>query len=189
MPKGTTIKEAIKLFGEKNGVNPVETKHVKLYFQCPPIEKMDATLSTLSACEHLSLSSNNIDRISGLTNLPNLKILSLGRNCISKLDGLEGISETLQELWISYNNIEKLNGVLCCKKLRVLYIGNNLISSWAEIEHLSQLPNLEELFALGNPLCASMSDDQWRQQVVRRLPQLRKLDGLPVTDKDRGSGM
>lgn len=186
MGKGTTVKEAIKLFGERYGVNPVEAKHVKLYFQCPPIEKMDATLSTLTACEHLSLSSNNIDRIAGLANLPNLKILSLGRNNISKLDGLEGVAETLQELWVSYNGIERLSGVLCCKHLRVLYIGNNMVSSWAEIERLAQLPCLEELFALGNPLCASLPDDQWRVQVVRRLPGLRKLDGLPVTDKDRG---
>jgi hypothetical protein len=32
----------------------------------PPIVKMDATLSTLKACKHLALSSNVIEKITGL---------------------------------------------------------------------------------------------------------------------------
>jgi dynein light chain 1 len=31
----------------------------------PPIAKMDNILSTLKACKHLSLSSNNIERVTG----------------------------------------------------------------------------------------------------------------------------
>ena len=46
----------------------------------PPIDKMDpAVLNNLVKCTKLSLSSNNIDKISNLPNLKNLEILSLGR--------------------------------------------------------------------------------------------------------------
>lgn len=37
-----------------------------------------------------------------------LEKLSLGRNVIKKLDGLDPVAGTLQQLWISYNQIEKL---------------------------------------------------------------------------------
>jgi len=40
-----------------------------------------------------------------------LKILSLGRNNIKKLENLDGIGQSLEQLWISYNPIDKLNGV------------------------------------------------------------------------------
>jgi dynein light chain 1 len=79
----------------------------------------------------LSLSSNQIEKISNLNGLDSLKILSLGRNSIKKIEGLEAVSNTLEELWLSYNLIEKLNGIECCKKLRVLYMSNNRIKDWA----------------------------------------------------------
>jgi dynein light chain 1, axonemal len=61
---------------------------------------------------HLALSTNNIEKISGLAGLPQLEVLSLGRNCIKKLEGLEPVAPTLKQLWISYNVIERLVGVL-----------------------------------------------------------------------------
>lgn len=36
---------------EKTGEEPSEAKVVKLYMQIPPIDKMDAALSTLGSCE------------------------------------------------------------------------------------------------------------------------------------------
>jgi dynein light chain 1 len=46
-----------------------------------------------------------------LPNLRNLEILSLGRNMIKKISGLEEVGNSLRELWISYNYIEKLDGL------------------------------------------------------------------------------
>ena len=78
MAKATTIKDALKKLEETRGVNAAEIEkvgtqqhrlhggprqhiqplkqadvapQVELYGQCPPIEKMDATLSTLKACK------------------------------------------------------------------------------------------------------------------------------------------
>ena len=57
---------------------------------------------------HLALSTNNIEKISSLSGLDNLQILSLGRNQIKKIEGLDGVADTLEELWMSYNLIDKL---------------------------------------------------------------------------------
>ena len=140
----------------------------------PPIEKMDATLSTLKACQyaipaqpavakaspslslplvhhprvpaddsrpsvlrsdcdvpavcrHLSLSTNNIEKISSLSGMDCLTVLSLGRNLIKKIENLDGVADTLEELWISYNLIDKLTNIEKLTKLRVLYMHNNKV--------------------------------------------------------------
>jgi len=66
----------------------------------------------------------------------NLKILSLGRNLIKNLVGLEAVGDTLEELWISYNQIEKLKGIGGMKKLKVLYMSNNAVKEWVEFQKL-----------------------------------------------------
>ena len=48
-----------------------------------------------------------------------MEILSLGRNQIKKLEGLDNVADTLRELWISYNQIDKLNGIEKLKNLQV----------------------------------------------------------------------
>lgn len=40
--------------------------------------------------------------------MDNLQILSLGRNLLRKIEGLEPVSATLEELWLSYNQIASL---------------------------------------------------------------------------------
>ena len=110
-----------------------------LYCQVPAIKAMDgAALSSLTACEHLSLSTNVIDKMASLGGMPNLRVLSVGRNGIKKIDKvagrrgvkttsattarrgthrspplhkLEDVSGTLEELWISYNKIKVKQGV------------------------------------------------------------------------------
>ncbi|XP_014805778.1 PREDICTED: dynein light chain 1, axonemal isoform X3 [Calidris pugnax] len=168
MAKATTIKDALAKWEEKNGQKASEAKEVKLYGQIPPVETMDESLSTLVNCEKLSLSTNRIERIANLNSLKNLKILSLGRNNIKNLNGLEAVADTLEELWISYNFIEKLRGIRVMKKLKVLYMSNNLVKDW------------------GNPLQEKYTSDQssWFEEATKRVPKLRKLDGTPVIRKE-----
>ncbi|KAM4666564.1 dynein axonemal light chain 1 isoform 2-T2 [Amazona ochrocephala] len=178
--KATTIRGALARWEEKNGQKASEAKEVKLYGQIPPVEKMDESLSTLVNCEKLSLSTNCIERIDNLSNLKNLRILSLGRNNIKNLNGLEAVRETLEELWISYNFIEKLRGIHVMKKLKVLYMSNNLVKDWAEFVRLAELPLLEDLVFVGNPLQQKYSSDQnsWIEEATKRVPKLKKLDGV-----------
>lgn len=51
------------------GSSAAEAEEVRLICQLPPIEKMDNSLNTLTACRHLSLSTNCIEK---MINLPNL---------------------------------------------------------------------------------------------------------------------
>ncbi|XP_051578514.1 dynein axonemal light chain 1 isoform X2 [Myxocyprinus asiaticus] len=177
MAKATTIKEALAKWEEKTGEKASEATAVKLYSQIPPIEKMDASLSSLVNCERLTLSTNCIEKIANLNGLKNLKILSLGRNNIKNLNGLEAVGDTLEELWISFNLIEKLKGIHVMKKLKVLYISNNLVKEWGEFLKLADLPSLVDLVFVGNPLEEKhAADGSWMEEATKRLPNLKKLD-------------
>jgi len=185
MSKATTIKDALAKWEEKNQAKAADAEEVKLYGQMPPIEKMDASLSTLSKCTKLSLSTNTIEKIANLNGLKNLKILSLGRNNIKNLNGLEAVSDTLEELWISYNNVEKLKGIGVLKKLKILYMSNNAVKVWDEFQKLTELPCLVDLLFVGNPLEEKHTvDGDWRDKATEKLPKLKKLDGVPVIRQD-----
>lgn len=189
MAKATTIKDAIKKFEETKGVVAAETEKIELIGQCPPIEKMDATLSTLKACRHLALSTNNIEKISSLSGMDNLSILSLGRNLIKKIENLDAVADTLEELWLSYNHVEKLSGIEKVSHLKVLYLSNNKLKDWSEIERLAALEKLEDLLLVGNPLYSDFKGNDvgsdYRIEVLKRVPQLKKLDGIPVDVDER----
>merc|ERR1712070_489456 len=104
---------------------------------------------------------------------------------IKKFEQLEAVGDHLEQLWASYNSISTLNGLDKCTKLKVLYVGNNKINSWQEIEKLKDLPELEELVLYGNPIHASTIKDgdlEWPLQVLQRLPNLKKLDGISVIE-------
>ncbi|XP_051786120.1 dynein axonemal light chain 1-like [Erpetoichthys calabaricus] len=189
MAKATTIKEAITRWEEKKGQKAAEAQEVALYAQFPPIEKMDASLAALVNCEKLSLSTNCIEKISNLNGLKNLKILSLGRNNIKNLNGLEAVGDLLQELWISYNQIEKLKGINVMKKLKVLYMSNNLVKDWAEFVRLAELPSLVELVFVGNPLEEKYSaEGTWTDEASKRVPKLKKLDGNTIIKQESEEG-
>jgi len=145
-----------------------------------------AALSTLKSCEHLALSTNNIDKIANLSGMENLKILSLGRNNIKKLENLDGIGGRLEQLWISYNPIDKLTGIEKCKELKVLFMGNCKVASEKEFDKLCEIPHLEELVFYGNPLHRSIVDKEgdmgWPKFVIDKLPGLRKLDGITTVE-------
>ena len=121
-----------------------------------------------------------IEKIYALNGMRNLKILSLSRNYIKQISGLEAVAETLEELWLSYNLIEKLKGLSVLKVIRVLYISNNLIKDWTEFNRLQEISTLKDLVAIGNPLSEGIDDVTWKFECLKRLPFLKKIDGEPV---------
>mmetsp|Transcript_47795 Transcript_47795/g.79295 ORF Transcript_47795/g.79295 Transcript_47795/m.79295 type:complete len:200 (+) Transcript_47795:48-647(+) len=188
MPKATTCKQAIEAWKKRTGEDPGTAKVVKIHCQIPSIDKMDSvTLGQLAQCEQLSLSTNQIDKIAPLPGCKNLKILSLGRNKIKKIEKLDDIADTLEELWVSYNIIEKLSGLENLTKLRVLYMSNNQIKSFDELERIAHISSLKDVLFYGNPIQSSASDEQsYRCEVIRRLPLLTnwKLDGRIVSKEE-----
>lgn len=164
----------------------VDQRVVSLIGCCPPLEKLDpAIISSIgSSCFRLSVSSNALERLTGLSGLQRLEILSVGRNSLKRLDGLEAVAATLTELWASYNQLERLSGIERCQRLRVLYLSNNRIREWTEVDRLAGIPNLEDLLLIGNPICGGDAQ-AYRLNVLQRLPRLKKLDGYLVTDDER----
>ena len=183
--KATTCQKALKNWEEAHpDQNASEAEEIKFIFQIPPIEKLETNvLNTLTNCKKLSLSSNAIDKMVPLPNLRNLEILSLSRNQIKKISGLEEIGQTLRELWLSYNVIEKLEGLQPCQKLQVLYIGNNKIKNWDEIDKLKELPEIGSVVFTGNPIYQNLQPDEGRAGVLKRVPTLKNVDGLLITEQ------
>ena len=174
----STLKEAIKKWEEKTGQVAAEAKIVKLLMCQPLLQKLDANLQQLQQVEKLSMSTNTIDKISNLNGLTHLRILSIGRNNLKKIEGLDGVADTLEELWISYNQIEKCSGMEQLKKLKVFYCANNRIKAWDSLAVLKDLPLLEEINLFGNPLEEKCSQDgTWRDLMGKLCPGLKKLDG------------
>jgi Leucine-rich repeat (LRR) protein len=51
-----------------------------------------------------------------------------------------------------YFQIDRLKPIRSLSKLKVLYIAHNYIREWREFDHLGELPCLEDLVFIGNPL-------------------------------------
>eukprot|EP00051_Salpingoeca_urceolata_P010014 m.122098 g.122098 ORF g.122098 m.122098 type:complete len:189 (+) comp16548_c0_seq2:66-632(+) len=181
--KGTSIKEAIARWETKHEKKVSDETVVKLYMQCPPIEKMDSALSQLAHVEMLSLSTNCIDKIANLNGFKNLRVLSLARNNLKSLSGLEGVRDTLEELWVSYNLLEKLKGVGELSNVKILHLTNNKVKDWKEFGQIEKMASLVELTFTGNPLHESAGAD-FHDQVANKLTKLKKLDGIPIVRED-----
>ena len=182
----TSISNALKAWEAKEeGRVAVEAVKLELYQQNPPIAKMDATLNTCVECEHLALSTNTIDRMVPLAGMSKLRILSLGRNNIKKIEHLDANAGTLEELWLSYNQIMSLDCLDSLTNLAVLYLSNNNIKHWAELDKLASLPNLKEVLFIGNPIYEEFSKEMARVEVLKHLPNLVKLDGDMVKPSER----
>ena len=115
----TSIKQALKKWEEATCRKAADSKEIKLVGVSPPIEKMEGPFHLLVNLEKLSLSTNMIQNIQNLQSFKSLKILSLGRNVLKSLQGVEAASETLEQLWISYNQIDKLKPLRNLVKLKV----------------------------------------------------------------------
>merc|ERR1712232_1135116 len=150
--------------------------------------KLDSSLNQLANVTHLSLSTNRIDKMISLPALKNLKILSLGRNLIKKIQGLEEIGATLKELWLSYNSISTLDGLQPCSKLHTLFMSNNKIKDWAEVAKLQGLPELANVLFVGNPIYEGLTKKQARPRVVEQLPNIKNVDGEMITGEDMDDG-
>lgn len=86
--------------------------------------------------------------------------------------------------WHHQTGLEKLS------QLRVLFLSNNRVKDWSEVDRLSVLASLEDLLLVGNPLYNEFKDtSDYRLEVLKRLPNLKKLDGIPVDVDERDQAL
>ena len=88
----TTCAKALQAWAAKEETPLEDAKMVKIYAQIPPISKLDNSLNQLVNCERLSLSTNSIDRLIPLPGLKSLKILSVGRNNLKKVQEIKSMN-------------------------------------------------------------------------------------------------
>ncbi|XP_010708461.1 leucine-rich repeat and guanylate kinase domain-containing protein [Meleagris gallopavo] len=120
---------------------------------------------------HLSLSHNRLTAISGLENLP-IRILNLSSNLLEKITGLDSL-KTLWKLDLSSNKIATLEGLERHDLLEVINLEDNKIAELSELESIQDLPLLRALNLLKNPV--QEQTDYWLL-VIFMLQQLTELD-------------
>ncbi|CAD2088941.1 dynein light chain 1, putative [Plasmodium vinckei brucechwatti] len=169
--KEVTISHCIKSWEQKTGKKISEEENVSFICNIPLIEKLDQSINTLEKCKRLSLSTNRIEKLVPMPGLKNIEILSIGRNCIKKLQFLEDISGTLKQLWISYNNIDKLDNLQSLKNLQ------------------NTLPELIELGLKGNPIYEGRTNEYMKLVILKKLPQLKVVDNETITEKQRNDAL
>ncbi|XP_014816485.1 PREDICTED: leucine-rich repeat and guanylate kinase domain-containing protein [Calidris pugnax] len=129
---------------------------------------------------HLSLAHNRLIAISGLKNLP-IKILNLSSNQIEKITGLDSL-KTLQKLDLSSNKISSLEGLEEHDLLEVIDLEDNQIAELCELEYIEGLPLLRVLNLLKNPV--QEQTDYWLS-VIFKLLQLTDLDLKKISVEEK----
>lgn len=128
----------------------------------------------------LSIQSNRLTFIAGLSNLKNLEELHISHNAIKELSGLEE-NTNLQVIDISANPIEHLTGLKQLKHLQELWASNCQLSSFEEIEkELRDKEELETVYFEGNPLQRAQMA-LYRNKVKLALPQVKQIDASKST--------
>lgn len=117
--------------------------------------------STFNQFDCLDLSDNLIRKLENLPLLPRLKCILLNNNRITKID------PSLDE---SVPNLDRL------------VLTNNYIQELSDIEPLKKLKNLEVLTLLNNPVTEK---ENYRLNVILKLPQLKILDFSKIKQKER----
>jgi len=114
---------------------------------------------------------------------PNLQILYLQNNLISKIENLKRL-RGLKYLNLAVNNITRVEGLERSENLEKLDFTINFIDleGLITIERLRRNFQLKELYMVGNP-CTKW--EPWRAFIVATLPQLKKLDGKDITASER----
>lgn len=83
---------------------------------------------------------------------------------------------------LSCNKIQSLKPFQHSTQLRELMIRNNNISSFMDLQYLSKLPKLKIVWLIGNPIA---NDPNYRNTVIKMLPQITKLDDTEITDLEK----
>ena len=103
------------------------------------IENLEILANTL---EQLSVASNRLVRLVGLSTLINLKVLNVPHNSIAVIEGLNQL-KNLVWLNLSNNNIKSLDGVSHNTNLTYLDLShNNLTALSADVKSLTRLKTL-----------------------------------------------
>ncbi|XP_063685911.1 uncharacterized protein LOC134819736 isoform X2 [Bolinopsis microptera] len=148
------------------------------------IEIMDESLQLLIQLSTLDLSYNIISSIENIQGLPYLRELDLSHNNISDTDALHMKMGNITNLNLSHNKIQLLYGFERLFSLEELDLSHNCVEQLNEVNRLSNLPQLENLSLLGNPISKKSA---YRPTVLTVFYENEafRLDREPTTPAER----
>jgi protein phosphatase 1 regulatory subunit 7 len=123
----------------------------------------------------LSIQSNRLTSISGLSTLANLEELYISHNALSQVSGLDANTQ-LRVLDISNNPISRLENLTSLSRLEEFWASNCQIANFAEVEReLKDKRELTTVYFEGNPL-QLQGPAVYRNKIRLALPQLKQID-------------
>lgn len=145
-------------------------------------------LPKLHCLNKLSVDGNQLSSLdaSVLDQLPNLSFLSVEKNCISSLHGIQRV-RSLLEFYIGNNHISTSQDIYYLKVSgREIIVGFRFccLSLYTPL-CFQGLTNLIILDLYGNPLLEKL--ENYRIYVVFHLPSLKALDGIAVVCTNNGN--
>ena len=140
----------------------------------------------------LDLSNSVLTSVRDLgSSLAKLEIIWLTKCQLVDLDGLSTFYN-LTELYLAYNHINNLNDLSMMDNLKILDLEANDIDDIDQILFIEMCYNLKNICLQHNPICSAPKpllpfdpEYNYRQVVIKMLPQLQRLDDVDVSDKSQ----
>uniref|UniRef100_A0A1B0GKV1 Uncharacterized protein n=1 Tax=Lutzomyia longipalpis TaxID=7200 RepID=A0A1B0GKV1_LUTLO len=129
------------------------------------ITSIDESIKLLPKISTLILDRNELTSVQNLSAMPCLSALSLTENKISTCPDWHLQLGNLVTLILSQNFIQSLVGFRKMYSLVNLDVSCNQINDIAEVDHLANLPCLENIKLTGNPVAGSVD---YRSKVLSR---------------------
>lgn len=127
---------------------------------------IDKSIRLAPELKTLLLDRNKIRKIENLSHLPYLQTLSLCENQITSCIDLHlELGGSLMYLNLSQNMLTSLKGFRKLFTLVKLDVSCNAIESIDEVDHIGNLPSLEEIILTGNPIAGTVD---YRSRVLAR---------------------
>ncbi|KAF1321107.1 Protein phosphatase 1 regulatory subunit, partial [Globisporangium splendens] len=151
---------------------------IRLHIRSNLLRSMDG-IASLVQLEHLELYDNQIQKISCLDALVNLRVLDLSFNEIRVIPDLSHLTK-LEELYVANNKLKKISGLTHLTTLKKLDLGANRLR---DIEGLEGLENLEQLWLGKNKITKIQGLDFLKKLRIISVQsnRLEKVEGFENT--------
>ena len=142
--------------------------------------------------QDLYLSLNGYDNIPDAPEgYPNVRSLSINKHVIkewNEVGKLGIVFPGLTALRMSECPLENITPSDIPQQfphLKILNINDSLLNMWEDIEALKHFPVLTDVSLMGIPLLNQYPDQEKRQLLIARLPNIEKLNKTKVTEEER----
>lgn len=162
----------------KNKITEIQVRNAQIHEV--EVAKTPQEISHLKNLKILSIQSNRLTQISGLSDLPNLEELYISHNALNAISGLQNNTK-LRVLDISNNQIVHLSNLGQLKGLEELWASSNMLQSFEEVEReLVDKKELNTVYFEMNPLQLK-NPALYRNKIKLAIPQIQQIDASTLS--------